>query len=93
LKTVAGILASTVVHAAGHGVRALWDATRHGKSALRRNPLSWSNLSCWLGEVPGADDVKLPAELEPWNCRNNRLAWLALQDATFRDAAATAIEQ
>jgi 3-oxoacyl-[acyl-carrier-protein] synthase-1 len=93
LKTVAGILASTIVHAAGHGVPALWDATRRGESALRRNPLSWSNLSCWLGEVPGVDDVQLPADLQSWNSRNNRLAWLALQDASFRDAAVTALGQ
>jgi 3-oxoacyl-[acyl-carrier-protein] synthase I len=87
---VAGILASTVVHAAGHGVAALWDAACRGRSALRQNPLSSADLCCWLGEVPGVDEARLPAQLAAWDCRNNRLAWLALQDEPFRDAIAAA---
>ena len=90
---MAGILASTLVHAAGHGVRELWAAASRGRSALQPNPLSWASLSCWLGEVPGADEVHLPPELASWDCRNNRLAWLALQDVSFRDAVATATSQ
>jgi 3-oxoacyl-[acyl-carrier-protein] synthase-1 len=90
---VAGILASTVVHAAGRGVDALWDAACHARSALRPNPLSWSDLDCWLGEVPGVQDARLPEQLAAWDCRNNRLAWLALQDESFRDAITDAVHR
>ncbi|MDB5947775.1 MAG: 3-oxoacyl-ACP synthase, partial [Ramlibacter sp.] len=79
-----GILATTVVHPAGHDVHDLWSAVSAGRSALRPNGLSWCDLACWVGEVPGVDDVVLPVHLRPWDSRNNRLAWLALQDATFR---------
>jgi 3-oxoacyl-[acyl-carrier-protein] synthase I len=90
---VAGILATTVVHAAGHGIRALWDLACRGQSALRPNALTWSDLPCWLGEVPGVDDAQLPSEFADWDCRNNRLAWLALQDSSFREAIANAIDR
>jgi 3-oxoacyl-[acyl-carrier-protein] synthase-1 len=90
---VAGILASTVVHAAGRGVDALWDAACHARSALRQNPLSWTDLDCWLGAVPGVDEARLPAPLAAWDCRNNRLAWLALQDEPFRGAIEAAAKR
>ena len=85
-----GVLAATVVHAAGPGVRGLWDAARSGRSALRPNSLGWCDLACWLGDVPGVDGQPLPAEMPAWDSRNNRLAWMALQDASFRDAVAAA---
>lgn len=68
----------------------LWDAARSGHPALRPNPLDWCDLACWLGDVPGVEAQPLPAQLSPWDSRNNRLAWLALQDAVFRDAVAAA---
>jgi len=86
-----GLSASTVVHAAGHGAASLWDAVVQGRTGLRRNDLSWCDLPCWIGEVPGVDDVVLPASLRGWDCRNHRLAWLALQDGMFRKAVDAAI--
>ena len=86
-----GLSASTVVHASGHGNSTLWDAVAQGRSGLRQNSLDWCDLPCWLGAVPGVDDTRLPAHLTDWDCRNHRLAWLALQDASFRNAVASAI--
>ena len=86
-----GISATTVVHPAGHGTASLWDAASQGRSALQRNPLDWCDLACWIGAVPGVEDATLPAELQPWDCRNQRIAWLALQDTAFRAAAAAAV--
>ena len=86
-----GIPASTVVHAAGHGTAALWDAVAAGRSGLRANDLDWCELPCWVGAVPGVDDPALAGHLREWDCRNHRLAWLALQDAAFRRAVAAAV--
>lgn len=89
-----GILANTVVHAAGHGTAALWAAAMNGRTGLRPNDLNWCDLQCWIGAVPGVDDAVLPASLQRWDCRNHRLAWLALQDVGFRRALrATITEQ
>jgi 3-oxoacyl-[acyl-carrier-protein] synthase-1 len=70
---------------------ALWDAVAHSRTGLRVNDLAWCDLPCWVGPVPGVDDTTLPAGLQPWDCRNHRLAWLALQDTTFRRAVQAAI--
>src|SRR6185436_2473228 len=35
-------------------------------------------------------DPALAAQLGAWDCRNHRLAWLALQDQAFRRAVAAA---
>ena len=86
-----GVSATTVVHSAGHGTAALWDAVSQGRSGLRRNDLAWCDLGCWIGPVPGVDETGLPAALGRWDCRNHRLAWLALQDAEFRRAVSKAI--
>ena len=88
-----GILATTAVHPAGHGVDALWSAVSSGHSALQSNPLSWCELPCFVGAVPGVDDAVLPANLRDWDCRNNRLAWLALQDAAFRSCVADCVRR
>jgi len=88
-----GILASTLVHPAGHGVRELWALAASGRSALKPNALPWCDLACWVGEVPGVDEVVLPVDLLPWDCRNNRLTWLALQDKAFRSCVAAAVSR
>ncbi|HVE54870.1 MAG TPA: beta-ketoacyl-ACP synthase [Ramlibacter sp.] len=85
-----GISATTIVHPAGHGVPALWEAAVQGRSGLRENDLDWCDLPCWIGAVPGVEDPSLAAHLGAWDCRNHRLAWLALQDAAFRRAVASA---
>jgi 3-oxoacyl-[acyl-carrier-protein] synthase-1 len=87
---VLGIQATSIVHPAGHGVAALWEAVAAGRSGLRANDLDWCDLPCWIGPVPGADDASLAAHLGAWDCRNHRLAWLALQDTAFRKAVAAA---
>jgi len=90
---VLGISATTVVHSAGHGTAALWDAVAQNRTGLRRNDLAWCDLACWVGPVPAVDETTLPVGLRRWDCRSHRLAWLALEDATFRRAASTAIER
>ncbi|HSV70373.1 MAG TPA: beta-ketoacyl-ACP synthase [Methylibium sp.] len=88
-----GVAAWTAVHAAGHGSAALWDAIAQGRTGLRPNALSWCDRPCWVGEVPGVDDAALPAPLARWDCRNHRLAWLALQAPAFRQAVDAAVDR
>jgi 3-oxoacyl-[acyl-carrier-protein] synthase-1 len=47
-------------------------------------------LTTWTGEVAGVDAVTLPDHLTDFDCRNNRLAWLALQQDGFLEAVAAA---
>jgi len=49
------------------------------------------DLETPVGEVPQVDDVALPAPLAEYECRNNRLAWLGLQQDDFSAAVKDAI--
>lgn len=90
---VLGLVARSVVHAAGLDAAALWQASVEGRTGLRRNDLDWCSLDAWLGRVPGVEDAALPPELARWECRNHRLAWLALRDPVFAQAIASAIDR
>ena len=81
-----GVIATTIVHPAGHGSHALWHAVSRGESALRTGGSGWCDLPCWLGAVPGVDIDADFTKLERWDCRNIRLASLALRDRAFGDA-------
>jgi 3-oxoacyl-[acyl-carrier-protein] synthase-1 len=88
---VLGISATTLVHPSGHGTASLWDAVSQGRSGLQPNALTWCDLPCWVGAVPGVEDPALAPHLGAWDCRSHRLAWLAFQDAPFRRALAGAV--
>lgn len=85
------LTATTVVHPAGCGLAALWSAAVQGRSGLQPRPLDWCTLDAWLGAVPGVDAVRLPEALAPWDCRNHRLVWMALQDPAFAQAVRGAV--
>ncbi|MEE7561560.1 beta-ketoacyl-[acyl-carrier-protein] synthase II, partial [Xanthomonas sp. Kuri4-2] len=57
---------------------------------LRRNDFGPQPLACWIGRVEALDSFALPAALQAWDCRNNRLAWLALQQDGLMEAVAAA---
>jgi 3-oxoacyl-[acyl-carrier-protein] synthase-1 len=85
------IRASTATSAVGPGREALAAALRDGRSGLRPNDFGADPLDCWIGRVDGLEDLPLPASLQPWDSRNNRLAWLALQQDGMREAIEDAI--
>ncbi|GAB3102014.1 beta-ketoacyl-[acyl-carrier-protein] synthase family protein [Lysobacter terrae] len=92
------IRAYTATTALGRGREAQRQALRAARSGLRRNDLpvlapGQEPLDCWIGRVDGLEDLALPAELAEWECRNNRLAWLALQQDGMRDAIDQAISR
>jgi 3-oxoacyl-[acyl-carrier-protein] synthase-1 len=83
------ITAFTATSAVGVGVAAMQAAVEAERGGLRPNAFGPSPLATWVGQVGGLDRP-LPASLERWDCRNNRLAWLALQADGFCDAVAAA---
>lgn len=89
------IRAYTATTALGRGRDAQLHALRERRGGLRRNDLpvlapGQAPLDCWIGRVEGLEQLALPEALAEWECRNNRLAWLALQQDGLRDAVAAA---
>ncbi|HEU4814267.1 MAG TPA: beta-ketoacyl-[acyl-carrier-protein] synthase family protein [Xanthomonadaceae bacterium] len=88
------IRAWTATTALGRGRDAQLSALRERRSGLRRNAfgpqVDGAPLACWTGRVDGLEDAPLPQPLARWECRNNRLAWLALQQDGLQDAIADA---
>jgi 3-oxoacyl-[acyl-carrier-protein] synthase-1 len=85
--SLATITHYTVTSALGAGLVAHRDALLAGRSGLKRLPFETCKLPCWLGEVRGMDQA-LPRSHQLWDCRNHRLAWLALAQDGFLAAAA-----
>jgi len=79
------VTAYTATSALGHGLAAQLDALAHGRSGLRPNDIGSAPLACWIGRVEGVEATALPPALADWDCRNNRLAWLGLQQDDFID--------
>ena len=86
------IRAFTATSALGRGLDAHRRALRERRSGLRRNDFGSERLDCWIGRVDGLEDAPLPDGWSKWECRNNRLAWLALQQDGVLDAAKAAID-
>jgi 3-oxoacyl-[acyl-carrier-protein] synthase-1 len=83
--TPLAVTAHTATSALGRGLAAQLDALRCARSGLRPNDFSSVPLACWIGRVEGVESAPLPAALAPWDCRNNRLAWLGLNQDGFLD--------
>ncbi len=77
------ITAYTLTNALGSGVDASLHALQSGRSGLRPCDFQDVDLSTWIGRVDGIEGQPLPAALSRFECRNNRLAHLALQADGF----------
>lgn len=69
------------------------DALRHGRQALKPCDFETVNLPTFIGEVEGVDDVKMAAGMDDYNCRNNRLAQLGLEQDVFAAAVNAAADK
>lgn len=76
----------TLVTALGHGRAATFEALRDSRSGLVRRGFETADIGSWLGVVEGLDDLDWRDELATYDCRNNRLAELALRTDGFADA-------
>ncbi len=83
----------TLTSALGHGKGATRAALLQGRSGLRANDFADAPLPTFIGRVDGVEDIALPQSLERFDCRNNRLAQLALEQDGFASAIATAREK
>jgi 3-oxoacyl-[acyl-carrier-protein] synthase-1 len=81
--TPLAVTAYTATSALGRGLAAQLDALRCARSGLRPNDFSSAPLACWIGRVDGVESEPLPTLLAPWECRNNRLAWIGLNQDGF----------
>jgi 3-oxoacyl-[acyl-carrier-protein] synthase-1 len=76
----------TLVTALGHGRSATWAALREGRSGLARRGFETADIGSWLGVVEGLDALPWREDLAAYDCRNNRLAELALRSDGFAEA-------
>lgn len=85
------VSAITATSCLGRGLSALADSLHHSRTGLARCDFLEKNLQTYTGSVAGVDEINLPAALAHHNCRNNRLAELALGQDAFDETVTAAI--
>ena len=80
----------TVASALGVGLAPTRAALQAGRSGLAQVDFETAAIGTWLGVAPGVDDVVLAPELATFDCRNNRLAELALRADGFAECVRAA---
>lgn len=82
-------IASTI----GFGQDATLSALESGHSGLSPCQFETVTLPTWVGEIEAAGNFRLPDAYADFECRNNRLAEIALSQDGFANAVASAIER
>jgi 3-oxoacyl-[acyl-carrier-protein] synthase-1 len=80
----------TLASALGIGLPATLAALREGRSRLRPCDFETATLATYIGAVDGLEAHPVGGALAAYDCRNNRLASLALGQDGFRAAVADA---
>jgi 3-oxoacyl-[acyl-carrier-protein] synthase-1 len=75
----------------GTGVAQTLESLVAQRSGLQRCGFETVDLDTHIGEVPGVDAVSLPPRLARFDCRNNRLAELALRQDGFDETVQRAV--
>ena len=83
----------TATSCLGVGLEATWQALQAQTSGLKACDFESVVLDTYIGEVAGLDAVPLPDPVLTFDCRNNRLALLALQQDGFAQAVQAAAKQ
>ena len=78
----------TATSCIGTGLAATLDALQSERGGLAPCHFETVELDTYVGEVPGLEHEPLPSGLAPFECRNNRLAWLGLRQDGFIEAVA-----
>lgn len=83
----------SLVNSLGAGLSATASALRDRRSGLA--PCAFENvaLNTYVGHVAGLEDVHVRSDLADYDCRNNRLAQVGLQQDGFAEAIDEAIKQ
>ncbi|MGE5154432.1 MAG: beta-ketoacyl-[acyl-carrier-protein] synthase family protein [Bdellovibrio bacteriovorus] len=80
----------TAVTCLGHGLAPMLEALREGRSGLAPCTFETVALDTQVGEVAGVDGIRLRPDLAAFDCRNNRLAQLGLEQDGLAEAVARA---
>ena len=80
----------TATSCIGRGVAATLAALVEQRSGLKHCEFETVRIDTHIGEAPGVDAQRLPKALQIFDCRNNRLAELAVQQDGFFDAVQAA---
>jgi 3-oxoacyl-[acyl-carrier-protein] synthase I len=73
----------TATSCIGLGLAQTFESLLAQRSGLKRCGFETVDIDTHVGEVPGVDAVGLPSALSRFDCRNNRLAELALRQDGF----------
>jgi 3-oxoacyl-[acyl-carrier-protein] synthase-1 len=76
----------TATSSIGLGLAQTFESLLGQRSGLKTCKFETVDIDTYVGEVPGVDAIRLPEELSRFNCRNNRLAELALHNDGFLEA-------
>jgi 3-oxoacyl-[acyl-carrier-protein] synthase-1 len=92
VKTMKPLLLAeyTATSCVGRGMAQTLAALIEQRSGLKRCEFETVKIDTHIGEVPGVDSQRLPAALQIFDCRNNRLAELAVRQDGFFDAVQAA---
>jgi len=82
------LTAFTATSCLGRGLAPTLAALHAERTGLKPCAFETVRLDTCVGEVAGVDDTLLPPGLSAFECRNNRLAWLALS----QDGMAAAVQ-
>jgi 3-oxoacyl-[acyl-carrier-protein] synthase-1 len=80
----------SIVNSLGAGARAVHAALSEGRSGLAPCAFETATIDTWVGAVKELDGYRVKDELADYDCRNNRLAQMALGQDGFADAVAAA---
>jgi 3-oxoacyl-[acyl-carrier-protein] synthase-1 len=83
----------TATSCIGRGLAETLASLRGQRSGLKICEFETVDISTHIGEVSGVDAQRLPAALHRFDCRNNRLAELALQQDGFFESVQRAAER
>jgi len=80
----------SVVNSLGAGSESMLRALREKRSGLAPCGFETARIDTYLGTVPGLDDFRVRSDLQDYDCRNNRLAQLCLEQDGFAQGIAEA---
>ena len=83
----------TATSCIGLGLNQTKTSLQQNHSGLARCGFETVDLDTFIGEVAGVDSVIIPNRLNHFNCRNNRLAQLSLEQDNFSEAVRIAIDK
>ncbi|MES2537717.1 MAG: beta-ketoacyl-[acyl-carrier-protein] synthase family protein [Pseudomonadota bacterium] len=83
----------TLTTCLGHGLEANWTRLASQQGNLKACDFETVDLPTFIGEVTGVDEVDIRPDLQQYDCRNNRLAQLTLEQDGFAAAVSETVTQ